>query len=62
MGKLFAETKAFNLTLLVFNFFLLNVWFCALKKPKKLGELLNVMHMCQEKKSLILEEIDNHIG
>lgn len=62
MGKLFVETKVFNLIFFVFNFFLLNVWFCVLKKFKKLGELLNVMYMCREKKSFIFEEIDNYIG
>lgn len=48
------EMKAFNLPLFVFNFFLLNVCACALKKQKqKLKELLNVIHICQEKKSFI---------
>lgn len=58
MGKLSAEMKTVNLTLFVFNSLLLNVCSCALKK---LGELFNMMHICQEKKSLILGEIDNHI-
>lgn len=59
MGKLFAEMKAANLTLKK-KFLLIKCVLLCLKR-KKLGELLNVMHICQEKKTLILGKIDNHI-